>query len=138
MYALLRTSNAGIRALKLVDTSAPPPPPSLPHSPWDPQTPARTRELGTQISSCTVHESGALLLEAGDGDNLDFLLRRRAVPRTSPSGAFRAPPGPTPGGNAGAPCQPVSPVPEGVPMAGGVATASAQGHAAQCTQVSDA
>lgn len=68
-----------------------------------------------QISSCVVHESGALLLEAGDGDMLDFLLRRRTLPRTSPSGAYRAPPAqaPAPDGAAGVPCQPPTPTPGG-------------------------
>lgn len=136
MYAIAR--NAGTRALKDWWIQAHPPRSIPPTFTMGPTTPAHTPELGMQISSCTVHESGALLLEAGDGDTLDFLLRRRAVPRTSPSGAFRAPPAPAPGGGAGAPCQPVSPVPDGVPMAGGDATSCAQGHAPGCTQVSDA
>lgn len=37
-----------------------------------------------QISSCVVHESGALLIEPGGAFGYDAMLRRVA-PRTSPS-----------------------------------------------------
>lgn len=82
-----------------------------------------------RISSCVVHESGALLIEPGGACGYDAMLRRVA-PRTSPSGAYHTPPvdpnaaGAAPG--VGAPCQ--APTPPGEAPAG-QADAAADGAA---------
>lgn len=86
-----------------------------------------------QISSCVVHESGALLIEPGGAAGYDMMLRRVA-PRTSPSGVYHTPPvdpnaaGAAPG--SGAPCQAPTPQLQGEAPDGAAVDAIAEGDCA--------